>query len=967
MPQNLVVSAGNALSLLNDVVLLKALGETLANEAQLVSQVHDITSAEALLEKLASDVNSQEIADAFNSLGLGSTYATLKTSISKLVDQSGNISPKYKALLEPLSAFKIGSDDAKVSWDISTGGRPQVQPSGYTLNLGASASLAFDAGASWPGANPPVQHLSLGANGTIDIAGSATLPYPYGTVSFNAKARTAMALGYFFNADLKKIYALAVAESLPLLANPFDFDAVFARMRDTNLDGMTYEFDGSASAQVAVSIADAAALGDGVVANLGGDISVSASLSTRYVLNLEKVTAAGGGFSIRVKLSRNPVTTTDFAASLGVDVDLTSLTQQVTAILDTAIGQWDSALSAIRPFLSPGTWLQNQAQSLLSGKVGDIIADPALKAALINDLDMAVGVQDVTDSGLATWLGSQIAGAIDRSSILVSTNLSDAADTVLGNLKAVAPALSSAAGAQLTGLVNTALQNADQALKDAVTRLLAQPSAQLEKALTDAGVVVKQAVSTLDGALKGVRDLLDLVDTKLHNILDSTENALKQKVSARLYLSESSSTGSVVEVAGTITGAGADARTVFEALTLGNLQKLVDIVDGRMTAPNFVLDQAASSITRFSKFHSDRGLEITFLGIDVKASQVVDINVTSIVDGFGNVHVNTRSELTKTFIDPFDERDVSFVDSSALVLAGAMQAANTSSVLELGLDASYSDHSLAWGDVEQFVRGLARVGLVSAGAMSSAKTAFDGWSNKAGGSGKIGGSISGSLHLTSSQIATLLNTSDRASSGSLTGARQRTIVATALAALRGTPGAINDTKFRNGTVLALGQFLGQPASMAEVDVVLDYPTKMIAVRRPPVGQVPTMGNTPAEYPVDQQEDYVYFLQQAYGLIQLVDLVATMENIYLSKAAPGTMAWTTDNYRAAQKRLIDDSGSWIKVVRPSIVGLFLTDIAPRTVAFMRTLADLAGLQGKPAATLAISYKRSSTDTETVALS
>lgn len=966
MSKELVLGADKALSFLDNIKVLEALGKTAGKAAELAAALH-VASIWEVLEAFAKDPNSVAIKTAFDQVNLSEEYRILKVSLPKLVDQLG----KCKALLKPLNASPIGSDDGKFSWSVSKTAQPVVKADSYSLNLGATATLEMDCGAAWDGVAPPQRLLRLGADGKLTADGAAKLPFSIGAVSASAAASAELKLDYFFKADETEIYAVAAAECIAHLQDPFDLGAVFARMQTSNLEGLIYEFDSAASTEVKVSLAEALTLADGKVSvNVGADVAVTAKLQTKHVLSLHKI--AGPPFAMGVKLTRNPVETAGFSASLGIDVDISKLVQPVLDAMKKAATEWDKELGTIKPFLSPGTWLQDQAKALIAAKVGEIVADPAFRAALINDLDMAIGAADATEEGLKKVLGDLIGGAIDRNSALVGSSVEDGAKRVVDTLTAAVPSLRSAVGVQalakVNDLVSKALEQADDALKTEVGKLLTKFGDELGAVLTRVGATITGAVNTIDGALKNVRDLLAKVDDNFKKILKSVETALKQKISAKFYLSESSTTGIVVEIGGRVTAAGPGSRAIFDALMGRNLQPLIDMVGtGKPGPANFVLDPAASKVTRFSKHHSESGVEVLLLGIDLKSTVVADANATSIVDGFGNVYVNTDTNLKKTFSSSWSTREASFVETSALVFAGNLQKVGKPPVLELGVNASYMDKKLDWNDVDGFTKRLADTNLISAGAGPAAKMTIDGWGKAAGGVGKIEGSIAAALRLNGSQTTTLLGkekyNNPGSTSASLTPVARRAIVAKALAVLRAEK-TIDVKQFSRGCVLAHDQsIVGNPVVSAadpEPDIVLNYRTAIPGNRQPPPDAPPTSQNTPAQYVGGTQDDYVYFFVQALKLLRLADLVETMGAVYHSTATAGT-GWTEDDYQRAQDHMVRYCGAWVQVAN-SVESLFKPDITPWTLAFMRTLADLCGPVGEPSVQLTLTYKPKASETK-----
>jgi hypothetical protein len=972
MAQGLLLTAEKALKLDEDIALIKAIGDVVSNWGALAKQLDGALSAEALLDQIAADVNGDAIKSAFDKVGLSGAYDSLVRFLGRLTGAAGKIPDKYKALLSPLSAFAIDDPRGQVAWTLSTGDKPVLETPRYGIDLGGQAQVGFNAGGSWPDDDPPVKLLTLGASGKAEAKGSATLPNPYGSIQAGVQAAADCAITYAFAAPDKDIFAFAVAVRLAELADPFDFASVWSALGSPDFQGLSYEFGGSATGQIQISFADAGALEAGVTVDLGLTVGVSASLGARYKLAMRRTSLDAGGDGLSVRLSRSKVSEADFNQSLGLEVDVSSLTRPVVDALSRAMGVWDERLGQIRPFLSPGTWLRNQADVALTAKITSLIGDAGLRAAVVADMEAALGAAPADQSSLVGWLQDRIVSAIDRGSTLVDGQLEAAAGKVMGALQGSAPrVLLADAGGALRSLVQSLVQKADGGLTGAVTSAFGDLGAEFAGLLNSVGGKITGAVNSADDALKAVRDLLGRVDATLHKVLDAAEDAAKKKITARLYLEETSSSGETVEVDGVFSASSEGAGKVFEALTRGDLKTLVAVLEGRLKADGFALDLDKSAVTRFSKTHSAEGLELSFLIFELKAGQTIDVEVTSVLDGLGNVHVDTSAHLDKTIAWPFTDRAVSFVDTYALTTAAAFSAAPAAApaVLDLGIGARFASSSLEWGDVEDFVGGLKTAALFGAGSDASAKAAFDGWSAAAGPGGKIAGEIGASLRLKDHQLRALMQLSSRTAAGLPTSSRQA-IVRAAVHALILT-GAVQQQKLLRTAGLAAGLFDPQPAPPALEDVVLQYEARIPPGLRPRAGERPDTDNisdVAFEDPSDQ-DDYVYFLRIAFALNRMVELIDTMGAVYLSRpVAPGGPAggWTNANYRDAEALMARDSGLWLTVFG-EVANLFNSDMTPWTVAALRTLADLAGYEASTpgGAVLNMTWRPPAADPQTAA--
>lgn len=931
MSDTLLLTAAKALKLDDDIALLKALGAVIANWVDLAKELDDYASAEALLNAILTDVNGDKIAAAFKKLGLEDELADLKRLLGRVADAANKVPPEVRALLSRLDSHAIGAAEGKVDWKLATSDDAVVKTERYSIDLGANIALTLDAGASWPGDSPPARRLKLSAEGGARAGAKAAAPY----VELGASATAKLTLDYYFAAKPDELFALAVARRVGNLADPFDLKSVWTAFTTSDLDGMRYAFGGAASANLKVAFADAQVLSRGIKVDASFTIDVSTSLKSDYELTLRKT--QGG---VAVKLSRSRASEAAFGDQLKVGVDLSSITQPVTKAIERAVKKWDDALATIKPYLSPGTWLRGKAVELLTPRLTDLIQDPDLRAAAIADMKGALGLSTVSDVKIVEWLSSKITDAIDRASVLANDQVGTAVDRVAAHLTEAAPLLSGQWKAEdAKALIKDLIGDLEKDLKEKVQALLDAQGGALKTLLQNAGAQINGAVASIDDALKGVRDLLTRYDTVFHKILKAAQEAAKAKVTARLYREETRSSGSVVEVAGDFTGFDEPTAKVFAALTRGQLAYLERLVDGEETAPFFVLKAAESSVKRFSRFKSEEGLEIIFLNISFAATTKVEIDAEVLVDGLGQVHVDTAANLAKR-LSLLNSREVSFVDSYRLVLAAAQLEAGGggTSPLEVGVGAAFSDNKLSWKDVSTFIKDLDDARLVSPAAVNGIRAAFDRWSP---GGGAIRGEISAALRVKGDAIGTLLRLTNRTAAG-LPPADKAEIIAVAMAAALRRK-AIDRQDFEHGLQLAYGEFKAHPTPPLRAEqVVLNY-WDGIKTNCRAEGD-----GRPKDYPlpivffdVGAQEDYEYFVGQGYALRRIPDLIDTMGAIYLAKpSVGGGPGWSEEEYRKRQETLVNDSKAWLHVFSGAS-SLWSSKVTPRTVAFLRTLADLSG--------------------------
>jgi hypothetical protein len=930
MPQTLPLK-NNALAqpLDADIALFRALADLLAKAPLIAQALKSSTDLTAALAAVKGVLGADD-------------YQTLASWLGKVASATGVLPQKYWGLLDTIHDLAGNPGGAaSIGWTITTptAAAPAAPPE-YSFNFSGNASLTFNAADKWP--SPPAgsdQLLSVKAEGKVDVGASATVPFDaFGKLKVGGDASLDISIAYYFKPSAGDLYVSALANALLNLADPYDLASVWECF-GKGLQGVVYTYTGDASVQVQVTIADSVALGDGVQGELGATVAVTAGVSGTYASTLYK-TASPSGFGVSVKLNRGKTSTADISGNVGVSVDLSPLTKPLSDLVATIAADWNAALDKIKPFLSPGTWLQQNALQALKDEIGKAVKDPDLRQALITDSQGALAIGAPMDEALSTWLLGKIGSALDLGSALVDGDIDKAVSRVVAQLGASAPAFAQTVANNAEAMAAQAVKQAEKGLEDAISNAIGPAKTDLAGALKAAGVEVSGVANTLNTALAPVRDLLNKIDTVFQTkILQPVQQALKQKVTAQFTFDDSVSSGASVEVDGGFTADTKETEATFRSLATGNLNALVKVIDGAPT-PGFTLDETASAITRFSNSKRTEGVDISFLGIVLSGSAILAADATTVVDGAGNVHVDASANLDKTYNAPLGgARKVSLVETAALVQAGMTRAAGRPPVLELGATASYVDSAEGKGPVADFIQRLLNANLLSADGAKSAHATFSNWSSP---DGKINGSIAASLRLSSGQIDALLRL-DKRDAGKLNDEAALAIIGAGLNALKSQPGLLDKRSFDIGEGLARGLFASPaapPGATAEY-VVLNYQDRIPFRNLPDPGE--TTPDQPATLDPNGERAYEYFLQVAAQLLELVDLVQTMGDIYASKAqaGSGTSGWTVADYRRRQEKLLDDSVNWVTVfawlINPPAV-------TPMTIAFLRAMCDLAGAPG-----------------------
>lgn len=969
----LLLRGAGLIGLQDDIALIAALGALGRNWIALAAELRDVPSALVLIRAIADGTASPAVAAAFARRGATSTLDALTAKAGQLDRLLAEVPESVGRLLAPIGSFderQTGMrDKGLLAWSIidkavatADSGAAQPGTSEYALSLGAKAALAIEAGDVWPYSDPlPGALLRFRAEGGLTPSGSARIPFTGGSAEIGASGAASFALEYYYDvADPNTTYAIAVAERLGRLPDPFDFDSIWHAFSASDLAGIHYIFTGSAAVNVAVAFGDAVNLGAGINASLGATIAVGFTLGGSYNLTFRGgPRGTDGERQVIASLSRQKSDGQSLDATLGVTVDLSSIVAKVHAILGQALSRWDDILKDVKPLLSPGTWLRDQAAGAITKAADDLIADPTLKAAVIRDLQGTIGLDPSDDSALAAWLSDRLTGAIDNASGWAEAQADGAVTAALDTLGRTLPAF---AEVQIRALIEpvarTLIGNAAAGLETTVKGIVAlgTPKA-LGKALGAVGARSDKAVETLDDALAEVRALIARYDALFRKIVAATADAARARIAATVQIEESRTTRATAEIEATFTARSDAARDAFRALTRGDLDTLIRLIadDG---GSGITIDRTKSKLDRYSQSKSGFAYEVVLFGFGISGGTLLTGEADVIVDGTGQVQVDAAGSLEKRFHGLDAEREIEIVSAFSLVRARALATAPPAADRTIGLAVTigHVDDGLKRHEVERFVGSLTAAKLLPASALDLAALTFNRWTGTPGGNGKLSGSLILKLALDRPSLATLLQLD--AGPAPLAGAAGDRITLRAFARLR-QAGVIPDKTVMDGASIIKTFGSTKFPNKTLADIVLNGRKLWTTIAASP---------DDASLDTDSKEAATSFLEVADLASGMRAMIEELRRIYFS--TPETqpdddpLTWSPQDYRKAEKRALDAVSGWLRLNAV----LFWTNskVYVRTIAFLESLLELAGLDAAQAFSLTFNRLGDGVTPETVVL-
>jgi hypothetical protein len=899
---------------------------------------------------LAANMGNAQIAQIFEKLGLSELHG-------KLADVGGDfVDPQapWAKLLRPASefvetyleqpaeegAFDDGDNPGlvrlnipKLAGDADTGLGPE------TLNFafGAQVGLECEAGAVWPFRGDAVKPglLRIGADGAVEAKAGITLPFgKIGSGAASAAASAKAQLNYFYRPSRPDlVYAEAVAAALINLPNPLNLSDINHAVQLADMEGAVLACDGAVSA--------------GLSATLGTDFSFKqlTSVSARLVAQLNFKRNARWLLSLRNKgsglhfvLSRGLSRERDWSVGVDIGLDYSGLARQVHDALSEAVDFIGPKLDSIRPFLSPGTYLSEQAGGLLDAAVSSIVSEPDLKTALLQDLGRVLGQSDAKDLALANYLRDNI---VDLAASHVGGVLSDVEEWARHVAEGFAikfPALSANDVLdKLIARIKPTLGDVKTQFDDAVTKLASQ--AGIAKSLSDIGIELDKNLARADQLTGGIRDVVAKFDAFSKSVLEKTGEGVEHKLTARFGWTGGYSRGEQYELIGSFDQVNDVTAALWKSLVTGQLEPFQRILANPAAAPVGMSLDPKSSLTRFAGKHSGFALEIVVLGLSLSIKSIVKAAASIEISAGGDVTVFAKGTAERE-IDGFDEgRSASFISTWDLALLKTDDTKlGGQRKMSVSLKLDHSDTNLEPKEVDGFLGGLAQVGLVEFSRIQRAQEIYQGWRIANPGK-KLSGRIDVGFALTASSVARMVAIGRMCGTD---GSLQHRAVFNAAAQALLLSGATDNNRLDRDCREARRVF----KELAKIE----DPWQIVYALR-------AVDLVPSEVAGHKGYSYTAFgklieLSKSFPRI-LVQMAQIYDAIPVGSVVTGVQ-WSEKDYVGAEMALAKDARKWLRL-NQKLIFWFKSDMHPAMVAFLRLLADmnqvmatidpLAGLDGK----------------------
>ncbi len=813
MVDSLIVRAGGKLvTLKDDLAFFKSLAKFAGKREKLEEELNALLSPKALLSKIENLADDDEFSEVLDKLGLLDEAKKIAKEIGEIRENFDDEIDALETLLTPVGSFHrdiaaayglrvADPNDAEINWNIvsADGGLSGNKKIAFGLDLSGDLELAIDAAATWPFSDAlrqPLLSFGVSAEAAADANGSVAFSPFFAESKIDAEA--GVDVEFFYHVDTpKSLVALELVNRLKQIPNFLDYEDLWKAFADPKLglEGIKYGYDSELDFELKVGIGKKFAFTEQIDVEAGLAVNVGVRRPSKLELTfMAGESAADGGRTIKVMLSRDESKERLYGVSAGLTLDLTKLAPRVHKLLKDALGKWKKGLDTIKPFLSPGTYIKELVEAELSDFVSEIISDEELSKALTADLRLILGFDAEDETKVAGWLVDQLGSELDKvgaGKFLDADNfekfVEDAAKLATKNIAARLPRIG---GTDLTAKLEekiVALTTAEAAklhgrFTEMVKTLFDQQGEKLGKELRQLGEKSKKAIKSTDDALAGVRKLIDRYDALFKKVVKATEDSAWAKISAAIFVEEERVGRKAMQFSGTFLANDENAKEVFDALLYGKIQSAATLLSD--DNPSFDLNADESSITRFTKSSSKLGYELVLFGFSMAGTKLISGEAELTVGGDGSITVESKgvAEVEK---DGWGEsRSAKFTTANSILLARVLadQPPELDRNVDLGFSFTHKDRRLARKELEGLVQSLIDVDLLNSADIGRAIAVFNQWGGKGRGA-EIRATVDIRLGLGREGMLALLGLDDKSKEHTLS-ASERERIAVAYRAMR---------------------------------------------------------------------------------------------------------------------------------------------------------------------------------------
>jgi hypothetical protein len=494
-------------------------------------------------------------------------------------------------------------------------------------------------------------------------------------------------------------------------------------MRNEELDAVAFRVNGSAGGKVTLAIAQSANLFTSKLpAEIGYKFSASIEKSGFLDVVLRAEREPGDVLkNVRMTLSRSKSTEKATSSSISIVVDSSEL---FTALRDTfqdLLKDYQDLVNNYEEYLTPGTWLRDQASDWADDTLSDLINDERV----IDAIGMVFGRKDATRKfqecihEAFEKAGNTVTGFFDEKTASVETKLRGAVEKELP--RALFEVVDDRLDQLIVDGIGALRSQLNKMINALVTIIWEKADAQINKLKEAQGPIrnaIKNAQTKADELFSGVREMLSQIEKTLQDMHDGAEKLAK----AKLTLAWSETT--------TIT----DRQSIeFDASlpVKGDLKQFDDVYDqllrGKIGDIALLLDRDdvdvhSQALEKFSGWRHNRVYSVIFMDVLIKQESIITANATVRLEG-ETIGVGTKNSLKKWSKSKSQQQTATFMNVIDLALVRS-RPDDIDRKFQFRLGLEHEERRFQENEIRNFLTEFETIGVIKQGATDRAVDAM---------------------------------------------------------------------------------------------------------------------------------------------------------------------------------------------------------------------------------------------------
>lgn len=634
--------------------------------------------------------------------------------------------PQLKKLLLPVSSFKESADKSNpglVSWQLLKAGHEDTGTLGDT-DMGFSIAASTQATVELEAGDDPdldtadgLPLIRFGFSGNLAAGTELSSQWQLGALNVSFSSENNGRLDYWFECEKpEKMFARAAATCLSQLPSPFSLSSLW-EAAEAQFQGLRLEFLTQATGAIDVTFAD-------VRNNPWVDITSGFQLNTtykrQYHYEMSVTRIADNAGALKIKLKRNRQKNYTRSASLGITLSLEKLVSHVRENLVLPhLNQYEEIVTAYREYLTPGTYLKQKINTIISDHIAELTTDQN-----VTELLRLLAGLDTDGQNPVKQLTDRLAAYLDNGAGVLSKSPQQLAEGILLSLeKELETSLSEKIRPALVQKLAEEIQELQSDFKAKLSSMAESELTELVDNLEALGGSIQQTMAEqsekLNKAFAGLKKLFDKIDLKIRSISGAISESSQQKLAIRLLSQHQINTGAEAEVELSISALNDKTIDCYEKLTRGNLDAVVDLLGEPIEGVS--VDKAAW--TAFIQRHREEGIELAFFGLELGEKSILDSRVTVTRDSQGNVVITSHLSVNKILDGIKEKQSVGYFSPLSIHIARKTR------FLPFSLTVSKEDERLELYELEDFLAGFVEAGLLSERIRLQALAIYGDWRN----------------------------------------------------------------------------------------------------------------------------------------------------------------------------------------------------------------------------------------------